>query len=126
MLVGAAISRFAALVESLRHGWGTHHAAVAESGLVTGVHRNPGGDPRFFTTAHLARPAELAAEVAAAGFDPVEVLAVEGPGPLVPDVDDWMDDPRRREWLLRQVRRVETEPSLLGASPHLLAVARTP
>jgi hypothetical protein len=64
--------------------------------------------------------------VAAAGFGSVQLLAVEGPGTLVPDVDAWMDDPRRREWLLRQVRRVEAEPSLLGASPHVLALAHTP
>jgi hypothetical protein len=34
-----------------------------------------------------------------------------------------MDDPPRRDWLLRQLDRIETEPSLLGASPHVLAVA---
>lgn len=98
--------------------------ALAGSGLTTGVHRNPTGASRFFTTAHFARPDELAAEVTAAGFTAVSVLAVEGPGTLAPDVEEWMDDPRRREWLLRQVRRIETETSLLGASPHLLAVAR--
>lgn len=126
VLVAAAISRFATLFESLRHGWGADHAEIAESALATGTHRNPGGHPRFFTTAHFARPDELAAEVAAAGFTGVRVLAVEGPGTLVPDVDAWMDDPRRREWLLRQVRRVESEPSVLGASPHLLAVGHAP
>ena len=35
-----------------------------------------------------------------------------------------LDDPARRERVLRAIRRVETEPSLLGASSHLLAVAR--
>jgi SAM-dependent methyltransferase len=125
VLAGAAISRFASLLESLRHGWGADHAAIVDSGLTTGTHRNPGAVPRFFTTAHFARPDELAAEVTAAGFAAVTVLAVEGPGTLVPDVDDWMDDPRWREWLLRQVRRTETEPSLLGASPHLLAIAHS-
>ena len=124
VLVGAAISRFASLIESIRHGWGADHSAIVESSLTTGVHRNPGGASRFFTTAHFARPEELAAEVAAAGFTAVSVLAVEGPGTLAPDVDGWMDDPRRREWLLRQVRRIEAEPALLGASPHVLAVAR--
>ena len=40
------------------------------------------------------------------------------------DVDDWLDDPERRAALLRAIARVETEPSILGASSHLLAVAR--
>jgi len=33
-------------------------------------------------------------------------------------------DPVRRERLLRAIERVETVPSLLGASAHLLAVGR--
>jgi hypothetical protein len=41
-------------------------------------------------------------------------------------VDAWLDDPDRRDALLRAIRRVEAEPALLGASPHLLAVGRAP
>lgn len=125
-VVAASISRFAGLLEGLHRGWAAVHPAIVESGLHTGTHRNPGADQRWFTTAHFARPEELAAEVAAAGFAPVALLAVEGPGTLVGDVDAWLDDPARREWLLRQVRRVEAEPSLLGASPHVVAVGRAP
>jgi SAM-dependent methyltransferase len=124
VLAAATISRFSALIESLRHGWGADHAEIVDSALTDGVHRNPEGLTRFFTTAHFARPAEIAVEVAAAGFTDVRGLAVEGPGTLVPDVDAWLDDPRRRDWLLRQIRRVETEPELLGASPHVLTVGR--
>jgi ubiquinone/menaquinone biosynthesis C-methylase UbiE len=123
LLAAVAISRFGNLLAGLRHGWACDFGEIVESGLHTGTHRNPDALPRHFTTAHLARPEELSAEVAAAGFDPVALLAVEGPGALVEDVDDWLDDPRRRDWLLRQLRRVESEPSLLGAGPHVLAVA---
>ena len=56
--------------------------------------------------------------------DLVEMCVEEGPGTLVEDPDEWLDDPSRRDWLLRQLARIETEPSLLGASPHVLAVAR--
>ena len=51
---------------------------------------------------------------------------MEGPGSWLPGVEDWLDDPPRREWLLRAIRRVEAEPSLLGASSHVLAVAHRP
>jgi hypothetical protein len=40
--------------------------------------------------------------------------------------EDRLADPARREVLLRALRRIEAEPSLLGASPHLLALARRP
>jgi ubiquinone/menaquinone biosynthesis C-methylase UbiE len=53
----------------------------------------------------------------------VVMVGIEGPGRLLADVDDWLDDPDRREWLLHQLRRVEAEPSLLGASQHVMAVA---
>jgi ubiquinone/menaquinone biosynthesis C-methylase UbiE len=123
VLAAVAISRFASLIDGLRHGWACDHPAIVESGLHTGVHRNPDALPYRFTTAHFARPEELAAEVVAAGFDAVDLRAVEGPGSLVDDPDSWLDDPDRRRWLLHQLERIETEPSLLGASPHVLAFA---
>ena len=126
VVCAVGISRFASLLEGLRLGWAAEHPEVVESGLHTGTHRNPDARRGFFTTAHFARPEELAGEVEAAGFGLVGLLAVEGPGTLVTDLDDWLDDPRRRDWLLGELRRVETEPSLLGASPHLLAVGRAP
>ena len=124
VLAAVAVSRFASLIEGLRYGWACDHPGIVESGLHTGTHRNPGALPHRFTTAHFARPEELAAEVGAAGFAPVTLHAMEGPGALVDDPDEWMDDPARRDWLLRQLDRIETEPSLLGASPHVMAIAQ--
>jgi SAM-dependent methyltransferase len=125
LLVGAAVSRFSSLIEGLRRGWAADHPGIVESGLHTGTHRNPDALPYRFTTAHFARPEELAAEVDAAGFTRTALLAIEGPGTLVEDVDEWLDDPSRREWLLGRIRRVEAEPSLLGASPHVLVLAHS-
>ena len=58
-----------------------------------------------------------------AGLTHGQVLAVEGPAWLLQDFDTHWDDPGRRERLLDVVRRVEADPSLLGASAHLLAIA---
>ena len=97
--------------------------AVVERGLRDGRHENPERHPRWFTTAYFHLPGELAAEVTEAGFDPLGVVAVEGPGEVVPDLGAWLDDPARREMLLRAIRRVEAEPTMLGSSPHMLALA---
>ena len=51
-------------------------------------------------------------------------MAVEGIGELLADLGEWLDDPVRRDLLLRTLRRLEREPSLLGATGHLLAVGR--
>ncbi|WP_030435603.1 class I SAM-dependent methyltransferase [Actinoplanes subtropicus] len=66
---------------------------------------------------------ELAGELASAGFTGIELLAVEGFAHLLPDLAGRMLDP---EPLLRAVRLTEREPSMLGASPHALGVARRP
>jgi ubiquinone/menaquinone biosynthesis C-methylase UbiE len=124
VVCGASISRFAPLIESLRHGWAAGRRVLVESGLTTGTHLNPDGPVEMFTTIHVARPEELAAEFTAAGFADVTVYAIEGPGTQLADVDAWLDDPELGDWLLSLVRRVETEPSILGMSPHALAVGR--
>jgi hypothetical protein len=54
------------------------------------------------------------------------VYGLEGPGWFLSDVDARLADPRRRRDLLQVARMLEAEPSLIGASAHLLAVARKP
>jgi ubiquinone/menaquinone biosynthesis C-methylase UbiE len=125
-LVAAAISRFASALDGLRAGYldDPAFAAIVRRDLADGQHRNPTGHPAYFTTAYFHHPDELRQEVAEAGLTGVQVLAVEGAAWLLQDFDAHWDDPGRRERLLDVVRRIEAEPSLLGASAHLLAVAR--
>ena len=124
----AAISAFASTYDGLRYGLlgEPEFEAIVERDVREGQHRNPAGRPEWFTTAFFHRPEELREEIAEAGLELEALLAVEGPGTTLADVDAWLDDPDRRGVLLRAIRRVEAEPSLLGASAHLLAVARRP
>jgi ubiquinone/menaquinone biosynthesis C-methylase UbiE len=120
----AAISRFALLLDGIRHGYfvDPEAARVIEEGLRTGNNRNPGSDrfPGWFTTAHLHEPAELAAEIVQSGLELAAVIGVEGPAGFVGD--GW-DDPQQRPHILKAARLVEQDASLLGLSGHLLAVA---
>ena len=70
------------------------------------------------------RPEEIPLEIEEAGLRFDGTIAVEGPGWVSEALDAWLDDAASRERLLRVLRRIETEPSLLGASAHLIAVAR--
>jgi ubiquinone/menaquinone biosynthesis C-methylase UbiE len=119
------ISRFASLLDGVRQGYlGDPEAAeVIESTLRSGRNWNPGLErfPNWFTTSFFHQPAELAAEVTESGFTLEAIVGIEGPGGFVGN--GW-DNPQQRPHILRAARLVEQEPSLLGLSPHLLAVAR--
>jgi hypothetical protein len=54
----------------------------------------------------------------------VDVLPIEGPGWLARDFNRLWSDSRQRERLLAVLRKIEHEPSLIGASSHLLAIGR--
>ena len=126
VVVVAAISRFASTLDGMREGYleDPAFAVVAATDRRDGRHRNPTGDPAYFTTAYFHLPEELADECAAAGLAHEATLAVEGPAWLLPDLDVRLADERRRAVLLDALAGIEDEPSLLGASAHLLAVAR--
>jgi SAM-dependent methyltransferase len=125
VVAAAAISRFASLLDGLRNGYlgSPLFDSIVERDLREGQHRNPSEETEFFTTAYFHHPDELEDEVRDADLEVAGVFGVEGPGWLLWEL--W-DDARGRENILRVARAVEREPTLLGVSGHLLAVARRP
>jgi len=127
-LFAAAISRWASALDGLARDLfqDPQFAAIVEQDVRDGQHRNPTGRLDYFTTAYFHRPEDLRAEVLAAGLLIDGLYGVEGPGWMLPDVAERLADPRRRADLLRVAHTLESEPSLLGISAHLLVVARKP
>jgi hypothetical protein len=72
------------------------------------------------------RPAQLRAELRAAGLEVTDLVSIEGAGALMPDIEQRMDDPDDRAAALTTARALERVPELLGLGPHLLATARRP
>jgi SAM-dependent methyltransferase len=126
VVVAAAISRFASTYEGLFSGHleEPEFEAIVERDVEEGQHRNPSGRPEWFTTAYFHLPDELRDEAIEAGFVVEALVGIEGPGWTLPSLAAWLDEPARREQLMAAVRRVESEPSLLGSSAHLLVVGR--
>jgi ubiquinone/menaquinone biosynthesis C-methylase UbiE len=124
MIWGAGVSHFASLLDSLTHGFfdDPNFAPILDRDLEDGQHRNSTGNPLYFTDAFFHRPGELSREVQAAGFQILEVLPIEGPGWLARDFDRLWADPVQRDRLLTAVRKMEREPSVLGASSHIMAI----
>ena len=126
VLCGAGISHFASLLDSLTHGFfdDPEFEPILDRDLEDGQHRNPTPNPIYFTDAFFHRPGELSRELLAAGFHVLEVLPIEGPGWLARDFDRLWSDPAQRGRLLAIVRKMEREPSVLGASSHIMAIGR--
>lgn len=126
VVIAAAISRFASAIDGLRGGYLTDpaFAAIVADDLRDGHHRNQTGHPEYFTTAYFHRPEDLAGECESAGLTHEETLAVEGFAWLLPDLDEWLADETRRGVLLSTLAQLEGEPALIGASAHLLCVAK--
>jgi SAM-dependent methyltransferase len=124
-LIAATISRFASLLDGVLGDRlaDPAFAQVVEQDLKGGRHDNPENRPGWFTTAYFQHPDQLAEEVREAGFDLDAILAVEGPFWLLPDFEARWQDERRREHILDALALIEAEPSMLGASAHVLAVA---
>lgn len=126
VLVVAAISRYASALDGLARNRAHDPAFVRirDRDLQDGQHRNDTERLDYFTTAYFHRPEDLGRELEAAGFDDVRVFGVEGPGWMVADFDCRWADPVQRDDIMAVARALESEPAILGASAHLLGIAR--
>jgi ubiquinone/menaquinone biosynthesis C-methylase UbiE len=128
IVAAAAISRFASTYDGIFRGYIDDPAfeEIFERDVREGQHRNPTERVEWFTTACFHLPGEFAAEIRESGLTLEGVFAIEGPASWMGrDIEPVLRDPDRRERLLRAIRRVEGETSILGASDHLLALARS-
>lgn len=126
LIFAAFISRFASLLDGIFRGFldDPVFASIVERDLLDGQHRNPTKNPNYFTSAFFHHPRDITAEIKESGLILEKLLPVESIGGLLPQLKaDWQD-PQRRGRILRFLRQVENEPSLMGISAHLLGIAR--
>lgn len=124
MLFACALSCYASTMVGLIQGWvwDADYLEMITEELTTGQHRKP-ANWNVFTTAFFHHPDELKAELEDAGMMHEETLGIQGPGWMVPEFEESMNDDERREVILQVARMMEKEPVM---SPHILAVARRP
>lgn len=128
VLIAAGISRWGSALDGLARELlrDREFRGIVERDLLDGHHQNPTNRLDYFTTAYFHRPEDLRREVVDAGFEVEGFYGVEGPGWILPDLVERWKDPERREIILQVARLLESEPSVIGCSAHLLAVGRRP
>jgi SAM-dependent methyltransferase len=126
LLIAAAIGRLAWFLDATRSNLIGEPAVrdSVRSTVATGLSSKTPGPDAFYAYFH--RPDELRDEICFAGFLDVSIIAVEGLGYLLGDLDDRLDKAERRAPLLELLQDLQEEPGSVEASPHLLALARKP
>jgi ubiquinone/menaquinone biosynthesis C-methylase UbiE len=127
-LFAVGISRFASTIDGLKEGYFLDPVfrEIMVRDLASGQHRNPTDNPAYFTDTCFHHPEELRAEVAHAGFESVTLFAVEGISYMMQAFDENWAIESYRTFLLGLIEKIEAEPSLIGASPHIMCVAAKP
>jgi ubiquinone/menaquinone biosynthesis C-methylase UbiE len=118
VIFAAAISRFTSTLEALR--WDLLSQPDFKKRVDRALSQGQRQDPTAYT--HL--PEELCQEIAEVGFSLEALVAVEGPGWLVPNLDEQLADHSGRDNLLSLLRIIESESSLIGVSPHIMGIGR--
>jgi hypothetical protein len=125
-LLAMAVWRFASLLDGLYRGWlgDPVFRPIVDQDLADGqTAARPCGQARVLHHGLLPHTRRPGRRDRGAAFTSVTVYGVEGPG--WPLREDWADA-QRREHILFAARAAETQPSLAGFSPHLIAAATKP
>jgi SAM-dependent methyltransferase len=123
----AAISRWAPRLDGeVVERLDLEHASIRDQ--IQTVERTGRLPPLFAGafTGYCHRPAQLRAEIRAAGLDVLDLVGLEGIAFALSDLEARLADPRGRAVIMNAARELAVIPELRGISPHLLATARRP
>jgi SAM-dependent methyltransferase len=131
LIIVSAISRFSSTLWGLSV-FGQYNDFIndnvffemIESELTDGQHIRPEKYNKFIARAFFHTPKELKQEIESVGLIHEKTLAIEGPVWIVPSFDEKWEQEESKERLLKICQKVEEQESLMGMSPHILAVGR--
>ena len=93
--------------------------------ISTGDHiKNPNSRYRGIGRSYFHLPDELKDEIEASGFKDTDIRGVIGPCWLIPNIDEAWTDDTKKENILKIVRLLEKENSIMGLSTHILSISR--
>ena len=91
---------------------------MLENTVISGIHtKKPMGLAYFHT------PLELKEEIESAHFSNIDLRGIIGPCWLIRNLDEAWKDENKREAIMKVVRLLEKEESLMGLSTHFLSIS---
>lgn len=126
--LGFAITHSASVVAALQSNLIHHHEIfnMCKEELLYGNHHPPRGfQDMLLPRSFFHRPSGLIREFASAGFETLELSAVEGIAWLDGRFFESWSDPVKRERLLQLIDLTGKDPELLCFSPHIMLAARS-
>ena len=136
LLVAAGISKFSSMTWALSVYGEKQNGNLVEflddpvffnmikGEMTTGDHLRPKEYPKFIAESYFTTTEEMKSEIAVTGFVVEKAIAVEGCIWFTPHLLEKWEDEASRERLLDIVRMTESEPEMMGMSPHFLVMAR--
>ena len=126
IIFSAGISKFASLMDGFERKFILQEdfQKIVLNDLKTGQHRNPTNHEHYFTTSYFHEPNDLLIEHVEAGFEDLELLAIEGPLGLLGNIGEYLSNEDHLKILLEYSRKIEKETSLIGTSRHFKDIAR--
>jgi ubiquinone/menaquinone biosynthesis C-methylase UbiE len=124
ILFAVAISRFASLMDAMNKT--TVAAKIHKLGeeLSTGLHWKTAAPDLKAPYLYFHEPSEFHAELIEAGFKDVVLKAIEGPVWQDELVAKLSEDSPSWDKLLSLLETIEEEPSLMGASAHIMGIGK--
>lgn len=120
-LFAAGITRFASFMDAMHKKVVALKSKVIEQEFKTGVHEKI---QEGFSFGYLHYPNELKKEIEKNRFENVIIRAIEGPVWDKRSIEALAQDEKEWEKVLMLLEKIETEETILGASAHIMAVAR--
>lgn len=125
VVLGFAITHAASTLAAFQNGMIYEDGIfpMCREELMSGIHHPPLTYPGMLAPAFFYRPSALVREFEMAGFTPLEVLAVEGMVWLDKKYFESWSSPFKKQRMLELLKITETDPELLGLSPHIMLAA---
>lgn len=125
-IIIAAISRYASLFDGYLRDVivDDEFYQIVKNDIYTGIHKNKTNNLNYFTDAYFHHHYNLRTEIEEAGIHCEKIISVEGFGLFVPDVEKKLLNERYKQKLLFNLKELEEDLTIIGMSPHYLAIGR--